>query len=596
MLTITLMGLFWACTDGDEVQARGPLIELIEPLSGTVDTKVRIEGSGFEKPLTVKIGLRDMVVESASATEISAIVPIGATTGEISVTSNELRATGETFTVTKAPLGELISLDCASITTLNVNEQTSLTALTNPVGASVNWSSSNTEVATVENGVVTGVAAGEATITATSGSVSYTCDIVVVDGPVLSFVVTPDAVQLYRGETAQLTISDIMVEEGYSLADLEDATFASDNEDVATVSDTGLITAEGVGETMVTVGLANKNVKVSALVKEDIYVAGQYGYKAVYWKNNVETILPSDNDAQVNVIKVDDMGNVYSLGTDGTDKAVLWINETKVELIEGNISNHNMQLIQKPLEGGVFVIINEKPDDYIYKVYNIDLGGIILWESPEDILGLANSMSADFTNGHLYVGGNKQSGLEADLKIWKINADNGSVDDETLLLPSKSNDITALSGIEIDHMGNLQLVGTWQNVDTDEFTISQWTMNTNLEIIQSEDLTESASHLILSNPLPSLVVDDQNNYVLAKEDGNIPVIWKNGVATSLFPNEPTYYPASIDTKDGIIYVCGAQNDDTFVVWKIQENGEYELIEVKNGIDTEEDYINSIYVR
>ena len=59
-----------------------------------------------------------------------------------------------------------ISLNKSSTTIASGSSET-LTATTNPAGATVTWGSSDTDVATVAAGVVTGVAAGTATITAT---------------------------------------------------------------------------------------------------------------------------------------------------------------------------------------------------------------------------------------------------------------------------------------------------------------------------------------------------------------------------------------------------------------------------------------------
>ena len=71
-----------------------------------------------------------------------------------------------------------------------VGDTETLTATVLPeevVNKTVTWTSSNTSVATVENGVVTAARAGSATITATAGGVSATCT-VTVEGEPLTYV------------------------------------------------------------------------------------------------------------------------------------------------------------------------------------------------------------------------------------------------------------------------------------------------------------------------------------------------------------------------------------------------------------------------
>ena len=73
-----------------------------------------------------------------------------------------------------------ITLDNDSITLQTIGATSQLTATTTPAGGNVTWSSSNTSVATVSStGLVTSVAYGSATITATSGNVSATCSVLV---------------------------------------------------------------------------------------------------------------------------------------------------------------------------------------------------------------------------------------------------------------------------------------------------------------------------------------------------------------------------------------------------------------------------------
>ncbi len=66
--------------------------------------------------------------------------------------------------------------------TVKVGNTITLRAVTTPAGQEVDWSSSDTDKATVSNGVVTGVAAGTATITAAlhdDNTISDTCRVVV---------------------------------------------------------------------------------------------------------------------------------------------------------------------------------------------------------------------------------------------------------------------------------------------------------------------------------------------------------------------------------------------------------------------------------
>src|SRR5207245_9591617 len=77
----------------------------------------------------------------------------------------------------------------------------------NPLsGRAITWSSNNTAVARVNSsGLVTGVAAGSATITATSEGKSGTSAVTVTAVPVASVTVTPSPATVQQGSTVQLT-------------------------------------------------------------------------------------------------------------------------------------------------------------------------------------------------------------------------------------------------------------------------------------------------------------------------------------------------------------------------------------------------------
>ena len=188
---------------------------------------------------TVNVGSRaqagDKIYFFAGGTNDSAAVLLGSETIPVPATGVTLSANALTFTVGDAA-------------------QT-LTATVAPEGATnkaVTWESSNTEVATVVDGVVTPVAAGTATITVTTtdGSFTATCTVTVSNPVVAVTGVTLDEETLSLtagGETATLTAT--VAPEG---ATNKAVTWESSNTEVATVVD-GVVTPVAAGTATITV-------------------------------------------------------------------------------------------------------------------------------------------------------------------------------------------------------------------------------------------------------------------------------------------------------------------------------------------------------
>ncbi len=128
---------------------------------------------------------------------------------------------------------------------LEVNSTVELTANVtstncNPTPTVV-WSTSSGGTATVSNtGLVTAVAPGPVTITATAGGKSGTAEINVVAIPVAEVVLTPDAVTIANGRSHQV-IATALDGAGEPIEGVE-FTWSSDNASV-TVDDNGLVTA-----------------------------------------------------------------------------------------------------------------------------------------------------------------------------------------------------------------------------------------------------------------------------------------------------------------------------------------------------------------
>ena len=118
------------------------------------------------------------------------------------------------------------------------------------------WSSSDELVATVDSdGLATGVGAGEAMITATADSVSGMATLTVTDPPppepvVASVTVSPASMMITVGGMFQF-MAVAMTADGMVIDDV-DFTWMSDDTEVATVDETGLVTAVAAGTAMIT--------------------------------------------------------------------------------------------------------------------------------------------------------------------------------------------------------------------------------------------------------------------------------------------------------------------------------------------------------
>lgn len=153
---------------------------------------------------------------------------------------------------TGPPVATTIALSSTSLTFASLDEVQPLIATVldqggaTLMGATVTWMSSATSVATVSPaGVVTAVANGAATITATSGSATGSAS-VTVQQVAASVSVAPDALVLAGpGDTA--TVAATVLDAGGSEIAAPALTWSSGDDAVATVDAAGLVTAVATG-------------------------------------------------------------------------------------------------------------------------------------------------------------------------------------------------------------------------------------------------------------------------------------------------------------------------------------------------------------
>ena len=172
-------------------------------------------------------------------------------------------------------LVERVELSCYEAS-LKIGESLHLEATVIPPDARVKdieWASLNPEVATVTaKGTVAARAPGETDITATSveGGIVATCHVTVSRIEVVSVTVAPSQVSLHPGETFQLQATVLP-----DNATIQDVSWTSSAPAVASVTGTGLVTAEAVGDAVITATALDGGLSAVCEVAVSAIPAGQ---------------------------------------------------------------------------------------------------------------------------------------------------------------------------------------------------------------------------------------------------------------------------------------------------------------------------------
>jgi uncharacterized protein YjdB len=123
---------------------------------------------------------------------------------------------------------------------------------TKNITGSVSWSSDDDSEATVsDGGLVTGVAAGTVSVTATSGTISGSTSVTVTLANLRSIAVTPTSASITSDQTQQFTAIGTL-DDGTTVDITDAVTWKSSNKSVATIDSSGLATAQGTGTTNIT--------------------------------------------------------------------------------------------------------------------------------------------------------------------------------------------------------------------------------------------------------------------------------------------------------------------------------------------------------
>src|SRR5437667_111751 len=232
----------------------------ISPATGSIRVGQTLQLTATPKDLAGGTLTGRTVMWTSSNTSVATVsgsgMVAGVTAGSATITAtSEGKSSTAALTVTTVPVAS-VAISPATAT-LRVGQTLQLTATPKDsaggtlTGRMVTWTSSNTSGATISaSGLVAGVTAGSATITATSEGKSSTAALTVTTVPVASVAVAPATASLTVGQTVQLTATP-KDSAGGTLTG-RTVMWSSSNTSVATVSGSGLVTSVVVGTATIT--------------------------------------------------------------------------------------------------------------------------------------------------------------------------------------------------------------------------------------------------------------------------------------------------------------------------------------------------------
>jgi len=240
--------------------------------------------------------------------------PIGLTVNMAANANEELvegSAASATIKVVAVPVTG-ISLDKSELT-LDQGATATLTATVEPADAgdkTVTWTSSNEAVATVADGVVTGVGVGTATITAKAGDFSATCEVTVIGAnvPVTGITLGSAPSAIIAGDEITLTAT---VTPDYATD--KTVTWTTSNEAVATVDANGVVTAVGAGSVTITAAAGEVSATKTFKVYDNLYevtVDGEAANLTIGKYDNSNTWYRIDVPAGTKTIGISGVGDL----------------------------------------------------------------------------------------------------------------------------------------------------------------------------------------------------------------------------------------------------------------------------------------------
>ena len=372
-----------------------------------------------------------------------------------------------------------------------------LTATIYPEGAdgSVEWSSDNSNIATVDQyGMVTAVSKGTANITAVVGNISAVCK-VTVNVPLQGLDIIGDITTLKKGTTTQLSV----VYDPEDTTDNIEVVWSSDDESIATVSQNGLVTAiaDGattiravVGEFEATYDISVEEINLNSISIKDTTTIHRGETETLY-----VTYDPENTTDDKTVIWTSSDSDTVTVDGNGTVTAVQK-GEAIITARVGNFTADCKVIVDAPLKQ----IVPDKESMELIKNQTAVIGYML---NPEDT---TDDTTVSFTSSNP--------------EVAEVDSVNGEVkaisEGEATIILTGANEVTAqvkviVKEIPIDTVvlnkesavvekgQNMELVATVKPEDnTDDTKTITWSVSDNTVAEISAEQTESGEPVILT--------------------------------------------------------------------------------------------------
>ncbi|TQR15256.1 S8 family serine peptidase [Psychrobacillus lasiicapitis] len=340
------------------------------------------------KVASVKAGL--VTAKNAGTTTITAKYGKNEVTVNVKVTESVV-----TLTANKTQ----IDLEAGKEFQLKITEETTTAdgkTKKTDVTKAATYKAANTKVASVSNGLVTAIGAGDTTITAKYGKNEVTVNVTVTE-PVVTLEVNKTELNLEPQKEAQLKITEVITSAGGKTKNTDVtslATYKSANTKVATVSN-GLVKAKAAGTTTITAKYGNKEVTVNVTVTEP---------EVSLSANTTEIALEPGKEAQLKITET-------TTGADGKTTQKNVTTAAKYKVADSKVASVTDGVVRAKAAGATTINVS-------YGKNNLTVNVTVT--APEVSLVVDNTQL------------DLEAGKEAQLKITEVTTANGKTTEKNV--------------------------------------------------------------------------------------------------------------------------------------------------------------------